>query len=407
MVLRSGAAIRQPQHQQRRTHRTHGARISQTLPAAGDNKENQPPQLPPFNNKMNDRISPSPSPVVDKKKDVPSQSNPSANDDEEDEPLVRKRRHLADSPPQQPPASRSIVEAVELGPSPPDTPIVPHTVRQESMMHTLWFSPPLRKEQTNQQRQQPLNRQQQQSIHLDQPKQFAPRPSSISPKILASIPLRPATSVSPLSPSKDVKGKAKASQSQHSNISPTSLPPERSNSPPSDPEDHKGYWRSPINRSIKKWVIKNNNLARAMIPSEAKSSEAKSSGGINKVYEEAAEFVKERRNVPNEIVDGHLVRKRLEYMVKKVKNVRRETTSTGSGTKDGVTLQQQREAKFPGYHELWGRMRDIPKFNPTETQDSLPPLNLANVERAESEGICLPKVTVLFQSFNVISVVKK
>ncbi|KAF9118830.1 hypothetical protein BG015_006506, partial [Linnemannia schmuckeri] len=156
---------------------------------------------------------------------------------------------------------------------------------QESMMQTLWFPPPLRREQTNQQKQQPLGRQGQQPIHLDQPKQPAPKPLSISPKTLASLPLKPATSVTPPAPSKNVNDKVKTSQSQYRSIFPTSLSPERSSSPPSDLENHKGYWRNPINRSIKKWAIKGNNLARAMIPSEAKSS-----GGINKVYEEAAGF---------------------------------------------------------------------------------------------------------------------
>ncbi|KAG0355217.1 hypothetical protein BGX24_006713, partial [Mortierella sp. AD032] len=72
-------------------------------------------------------------------------------------------------------------------------------------------------------------------------------------------------------------------------------------------------------------------------------------------------------------------------MVKRVKDIQRQTTSTGSGTKGGKTLQQQRESMFPGYHELWDKMQQISKFNLTETQDNLPYLNLADTESARSE----------------------
>lgn len=103
------------------------------------------------------------------------------------------------------------------------------------------------------------------------------------------------------------------------------------------------------------------------------------------VYREAAAFVRERLPYLSEMeFTGQLARRRVEYMVKMVREAIRKTTSTGSGTKDGITLYEQKEALFPGFHELWEVVKQDSRFKETSTLESVVDRSR---ERDETEGI--------------------
>jgi hypothetical protein len=177
----------------------------------------------------------------------------------------------------------------------------------------------------------------------------------MSPKALASLPLQPAPS---LSEPKNPKGRFASEEREYTT----------------------GYWKSAENRALKDWLTADNNYARTRNVQLAKMS-----GGVNGVYREAAAFVREKVPHLSEMdFSGMLARKRVEYMAKKVREVIRKTTSTGSGTRDGITLYQQREALFPGFHELWEVMKHDKRFKETPTLESV--LDHAP-ERDETEGI--------------------
>ncbi|KAF8926175.1 hypothetical protein BGZ47_002862 [Haplosporangium gracile] len=170
---------------------------------------------------------------------------------------------------------------------------------------------------------------------------------------------------------------------------PFPLQPAPSRSTPNDPrrrftseeqEFTTGYWRSAENRALKDWLTTDDNYARTRDVQLAKMS-----GGVSGVYREAAAFV--RRKLPylseSEFSDK-LARKRVEYMAKKVREVIRKTTSTGSGTRDGITLYKQREELFPGFNELWEVMKHDKRFKETPTLESV--VDRAP-EREETEDI--------------------
>lgn len=325
-----------------------------------------------------------------------------ANDDEEEEPLVRKRHRIVDSSQsashpisatvEEPPATHPISTAVEEPPAthpistaveePPAThsisaavehcsmpAVITLSIPQETMMSKFKLPPPNRSaEQRMSQSPVPYFRQQPiPLVQQDQPASFSSSQTSHTP-------------VYPLQP--DMSPKALASL-------PFPLQSAPSRSTPNDPrrrfaseeqEFTTGYWRSAENRALKDWITTGDNYARTRDVQLAKMS-----GGVSGVYREAAAFVREKLpHLSESEFSDKLARKRVEYMAKKVREVIRKTTSTGSGTRDGITLYEQRETLFPGFNELWEVMKHDKRFKETPTLESV--VDHAP-EREEIEGI--------------------
>ncbi|KAF9154464.1 hypothetical protein BG015_000872 [Linnemannia schmuckeri] len=310
MALRSGAAIRPSEHNQHR--------------------QSQP-----------------------QKQRIPERHLNTANDDDDEEkPLVRKRHRTVNSSPS---ASHPISAAVEIHRSIPAVTNAAPPIPQQTMMSKFKLPPPTRSVQQRMSqssdpyfRQHPIplvQRDQSTSFnpsHTSHTSVYDPLQSDMSPKASASLPLQPAPSRStPKDP--------------------------RARFAPQEQKYTAGLWRDAKNRALKDWLTADNNYARTRDVQLAKMS-----GGVSGVYNEAAAFVREKLPYLSEMdFSGSLARKRAEYMTKKVREVLQKITSTGSGTRDGIALYEQREALFPGFHQLWEVMKHDRRFKEIPTLESV------------------------------------
>ncbi|KAF9342186.1 hypothetical protein BGX26_008103, partial [Mortierella sp. AD094] len=184
------------------------------------------------------------------------------NVDEEDEPLTRRRRSSVVLPPSVPtPISVAVAQPL----SPPTTPRTPSSAPQELTIHTFRVSP---NTQSQHQKQQPIDQVQPAPSN---PEQQPPPRAPLSPIPLPLRPIQPVVPSSLMGPPKDIKGKSVASQQQQRSRSVAVAPSE------------KGVWKKPITRLLVHWLTTGDNFART-----TSTALAKTSGGIDGVYKEAA-----------------------------------------------------------------------------------------------------------------------
>lgn len=124
---------------------------------------------------------------------------------------------------------------------------------------------------------------------------------------------------------------------------------------------------SDIQRALIQWMTTGDNLTRVSSKGHAGPL------GIGKVYEEAAEHVREKTSRMD--FNGESARHAIDNIVKRVRGANTITSSTGSGTYGGRTIDEQREALCPGYKDLWPIVQGIPNTKFVNRQkSSLPPV---------------------------------
>ncbi|KAF9552226.1 hypothetical protein BGW38_009495 [Lunasporangiospora selenospora] len=84
---------------------------------------------------------------------------------------------------------------------------------------------------------------------------------------------------------------------------------------------------------------------------------------VGRVYEEAAQYVidckKAKNPGTNVVFSGNSARHAIGNILNRVEVAYAMTSTTGSGTVAGMTIEQQREAYAPHFGELWQRMQKV------------------------------------------------
>ncbi|KAH7054873.1 hypothetical protein BKA57DRAFT_434502 [Linnemannia elongata] len=267
------------------------------------------------------------------------------DDEEEEEPLLRRSYKSSSSVISPSTLDRTVLQPPSpLAIPPNDTLSAP----LQSMSSTIRLSSP---SAPNQQRSNIPSQQKRQAHqfaqHIQEPldQQQSDTSSSrrhplgaLSPKEVAARSWQPNTSNPPEMPSNHYKGKGKATFTRRR---------------------RRFFDWQPAHKALIDWMTTDDNLARAG------SKDLAGPQGISGVYEEAAEHV--RKTLPN----------RPKFGVKRVHTASQETNSTGSGTYDGMTIDEQREAICPGYKDLWPVVRALSDTKFAErTKSSLPSIPL-------------------------------